>query len=55
MPKKCNCPFCDGVCLIVDEYSEEGGTCESCFEKHTNWSEEDGVYYPLRKGEEVNV
>ena len=54
MEQKCNCPFCAGACPIVDEYSEEGGTCEECFREHTYWDEDSQVYYPLQK-EEVNA
>ena len=54
MPKKCDCPYCGGACKIMDEYSEEGGTCAKCFEEHTYWDEADEVYYPLLK-EEVNA
>ena len=32
---KCNCPYCNLKCRIVDEYSVEGSTCEFCFENHT--------------------
>ena len=51
--QKCNCPSCDGACDVVDEYSEEGGTCATCFEEHTYWDEEEKAYYPTRKGERV--
>ena len=51
MPNKCNCPYCEGACKILDEYSEEGGTCATCFEEHTYFDKKRESFYPLERKE----
>jgi hypothetical protein len=44
--------YCECKCDRKDEYTEGGGWCESCFERHT--VVEGDIIYPM-KGEYINV
>lgn len=50
--EKCACVYCEGACEIMDDYSEEGNPCETCFEEHTYFDEKEEAFYPLKKGQD---